>query len=64
VAVKYPPPGSTEAAVFETIRYKLKNEIKLLYRYVLESQTLLKDFHAGKISRTEYQDKFVLCMKE
>ena len=64
LALKYPPPGSSDAAVAEIIRYKLKNEIKLLYRYVLESQSCLKEFHAGKMSRGEYQDKFVYWMKE
>jgi len=45
LALQYPPPGDNNATVTERIRYRLKNELQLMYRHVLESQKLVKSFH-------------------
>ena len=48
----------------ERLRFRQKNEFKVLYRQVLQNVELLKSFGAGKIGKTELQKKYSTIMTE
>ena len=50
--------------VTERLRFRMKNEVKVLYRFVLENMKILKDYKEGKIGKYEVQSRYVKVMAE
>ena len=48
----------------ERLRFRLKNEVKVLYRYVLINTDILKNHAAGKITKSELMKKYAITMAE
>lgn len=52
--------------IVERMRHRMKNEINILYRYVLLNQELLKEYREGKLKggKAELQSRYIKLMNE
>ena len=56
---------SLDPGIYERMRFKLKNEVKLIsYRYVLENIDILRKFVANQITKNQMQNKYAQQMTE
>ena len=46
------------------MRYKMKNEVKMLYYYVLENLKVLDNYRNGKIGRSDLLKTYVKLMNQ
>lgn len=53
-----------DEGVFERMRFRMKNEVLILYRQVIQNMDLLKAFKAGKATKAEVQTKYATIMAE
>ena len=55
---------SLDEGFLERVRFRMKNEAKVLYRMVLDNLDILKQHKAGKIEKNTLQKKYARIMTE
>lgn len=60
IALKTLYGGGPEAR--EKLRFRMKNEAKIYYHYVLENLKMLDKYRAGDISKFDLQKLYTKCM--